>query len=212
MPPPSESGERYTIRQKIFAILGASFQVYGEQGELVAFCRQKAFKLKEDIRVYTDESKETELFSMKARSIIDFGATYDIALPDGQILASIRRKGLKSLLRDSWMVFNADGEQIAQLQEDSAGMAFMRRLLPIIAVISPQRFHLEPVQGGQPTGFPIATFRTHFNLFVYRLGVTVHQDDEDLDDLVILAMGCLIAAIEGRQSNENSGSGLFSGG
>ena len=210
MPPPSQPGERYTIRQKIFSFLGASFQIFDERGEVVAFCRQKAFRLREDIRVYTDETRETELFSMRARSVLDFGATYDVALPEGQVLASIRRKGFTSLVRDSWTIFGPEGEELARLQEDSAGMAFLRRMLPLVAVFSPQRFHLE--RADEPEGAPLAVFRTHFNLFVYRLGITIEREDEDLDDLVILAMGCLIAAIEGRQGDGDSGAGLFSGG
>ena len=44
--------------------------------------------------------------------------------------------------------------------------------------------------------------RQHFNPFVFRLGVSVadQADDAGMDDLFILAMGCVIAAIEGRQS------------
>jgi hypothetical protein len=35
---------------------------------------------------------------------------------------------------------------------------------------------------------------------VYRLGISPIREDEHLDDLLILAAGCLIAAMEGRQS------------
>ena len=44
--------DSYTIRRKFFKFFGASFQVFGPDGDLVAFCKQKAFKLREDIRVF----------------------------------------------------------------------------------------------------------------------------------------------------------------
>lgn len=73
-------------------------------------------------------------------------------------------------------------------------MAVLRRLHEIVAVFSPQKFTLTRVGGGA-----VATYRQHFNPFVYRLGIATLADDPLLDDLVILAAGCLIAAIEGRQ-------------
>jgi uncharacterized protein YxjI len=202
----AEAGERYTIRQKIFKIFGDSFHIYGEDGELVGYCRMKALRLREDLRFYTDESRETELFSMRARSILDFSTTYDVAFPSGEGLGSLRRKGMRSILRDEWMLFDEAGLQIGRVIEDSSGAAMVRRVVPLMAMLMPQRFHLEDADGGV-----VAVFRTHFNPFVYRLGVRVLRDDNQIDDLLILASACLIAAIEGRQGDGGGGAGLFSG-
>lgn len=191
----AQPGEQYTIRRKVLKIFGASFHVYAPDGRVVAFCKQKAFKLREDIRLYTDDSCTTELLLIKARQVIDFSATYDVTLPTGQVLASLRRKGLAStFLKDSWIVFDAAGRELATLTERGGFLAFLRHWVEIIAALSPQTFTLE--RPGKP---PIAQYRTHFNLFVYRLGVSILADDPEIDDLVILACGCLIAAIEGRQ-------------
>lgn len=190
-------GEQYTIRRKVLKLFGAAFHIYGPEGNVVAFCKQKAFKLKEDIRLYTDESCSTEMIVIKARSIIDFGATYDVTLPTGESVGSLRRKGLAStFFRDSWLVFNPAGTQIAELKEESGFWSFARRYVDLIALLVPQQFQLTSSDGRE-----IANFRTHFNLFVYRLSIAIKADDEQLDDLVILAAGCLIAAIEGRQSS-----------
>ncbi len=190
-------GELYTVRRKILKIFGAAFHVYDAQGQLVGYCKQKAFKLKEDIRLFTDESRSTELLRLSARSIIDFGATYDVTTPDGGAVGSLRRKGLKSsFVRDEWLVFDEEGEQIATIRETGSFTPFVRRYIDNIAVFFPQRFEVLR----ESDGAHIATLRQHFNLFVYRLGVAIHQDDENLDELMLLGATCLIAAIEGRQS------------
>ncbi len=189
-------GEQYTISRKFFKLFGASFRILDPRGQVVGFCKQKAFKLKEDLRIYTDESMSTELVSIQARNIIDFGATYDVTLPSGQVIGSLRRKGLAStFLRDSWLIFNTTGKQIAYLEEESGLLSVLRRYVEFIAFLSPQKFVLRSDEGRE-----VARFRTHFNIFLYRLSVTILADDDELDDLMILVVGCLVAAIEGRQS------------
>jgi uncharacterized protein YxjI len=188
-------GEAYTIRRKVLKVFGAAFHVYDPQGGIVGYCKQKAFKLKEDIRIYTDESMSQEWLVIKARSMLDFGATYDVTLADGSVIGSLRRKGLKStFLRDSWMVFDNQNRQIADLTEDGSFLALLRRYVDYVSLFFPQKFTMTRTDGSV-----VARFRQHFNLFVYRLSIAVEKDDPELDDLMIMASGCLICAIEGRQ-------------
>ncbi len=189
-------GEIYTIRRKILTILGAKFHVYDENAEPIAFCKQKAFKLKEDIRLYTDDSMSEELFALRARQVIDFGATYDVTLPGGESLGSFRRKGMKSsFVRDEWEVLDSEGGLVATMTETGKWAPLVRRYVDNAAAFMPARYTMDRVSDG----VRIAAFRQHFNLFVYRLGISVTAADEQLDDLMILAAGSLIAAIEGRQ-------------
>ena len=190
-------GEVYTVRRKVLKIFGAAFHVYDAQGGLVGYCKQKAFKLKEDIRLFTDESCSTELLRLAARQMIDFGATYDVTTPQGDAIGSLRRKGLKSsFVRDEWLVFDDAGAQVATIREKGSIAPLARRYVDNISAFMPQRFEVFR----ESDGAHVATLRQHFNLFIYRLGVAVHQDDEMLDDLMLLGATCLIAAIEGRQS------------
>lgn len=186
--------ENYTIRRQVFKFLGAGFDIYGSTGELIGHCHQKAFKLKEDLRIYTDKTKSEELIVITTPKVIDFSAKYDVKLPTGESIGTIQRKGLKSMLRDTWLVFNAEGKEIAKLTEDSALKAIVRRLNGYAQVLLPQSFHLK-----RENGSDIARFRQHFNPFIYRLGINIQDPDDEIDDLVILALGCLISAIEGRQ-------------
>jgi hypothetical protein len=190
-------GERYTVRRKILTVLGAKFHVYDEQGQVVAFCHQKAFKLREDIRLYTDETMTDTLLLLRARSIIDFGVTLDVVLPDGSSLGSMRRKGMRStFVRDEWQIFDPSDRRVATLSELGSFAPFARRFIDNAAVFMPQKFSMVR----DSDGAEIARYRQHFHPMVYRLGISPIREDEHLDDLLILAAGCLIAAMEGRQS------------
>lgn len=193
-----QPGEQFTIRRKVLKLFGAAFHIYDAQNALVGYCKQKAFKLREDIRIYTDESMSKELIIIAARAIIDWSATYDVTMPGGLVLGSLRRKGTASMfIRDEWMIFDATGTQVGTVTEKGGFMAFARRYIDYVNIISPQSYTMARMDGSA-----VAEFRQHFNPFVYRLGVAVSPDlkvDEPLDEMMVLAAACLIAAVEGRQ-------------
>lgn len=182
---------QYTIRRKVFTLFGAKFHVYNSEGRVVGFSAQKAFKLREDIRVFTDETMQEERAAIHARQIIDFGAAYDVLDSKKQEkVGALKRKGWSSLVRDSWIVMDEDDREIGTLQEDSMIMALLRRFL---GGWIPQDYHLR-----DSSGIELARYQTHFNPFVHRMTVTLH-DNCELNPLLVLAAGVLLVAIEGRQ-------------
>ena len=182
----------YLIRRKVLTIFGQKFHVYDQNGDLLLFTKQRAFKLKEDIRIFSDESMTSERLIIQARSIVDFSAAYDVVdVEAGVKVGALRRKGFRSILRDSWEFLGPNDEVLGTVQEDSMTMAMLRRFL---SNLIPQRFH---VSSGSGT---IATYRQHFNPFIFKLRVHLEPNaSETIDPRLVLAGGILLAAIEGRQ-------------
>jgi hypothetical protein len=101
------TGTEFTIRKKIISFLGAKFHIYDSNDKLIGFSKQKAFKLKEDIRLYTDESTDEERLTIQARKVIDFSAAYDVVdSKKDKKLGALQRKGFKSMIRDEWVVLD----------------------------------------------------------------------------------------------------------
>lgn len=187
---------RYVVRRKVFKLLGGAFHVWDENGQLAAFSEQKAFKLREDIRIYADESKTQEILSIRCRNIIDFSAVYDVAdSASGQTIGSVMRKGMKSMLRDEWVFADPTGTPFATLIEDSMGLALLRRLLTNLV---PQRYDV--MAPDAVTGAKIANMDQDFNPFVYKLNVEFSPSGGAiLDKRLGIAAAILLAAVEGRQ-------------
>lgn len=183
----------YYIRRKVLKIFGGSFHVYDSRDNLVFFSSQKAFKLKEDIRVFSDESMSEECIVIKARSIIDFGASYDVVdSASGEKVGAFRRKGFKSMVKDAWEMLDTSDQPVARLEEKSGCLALFARL--IAPGLFPQTYHLEV--GGQLA----ATYSQRFNPFVFKMNVHLEQGSGDiLDPRMALAAGILLVVIEGRQ-------------
>jgi uncharacterized protein YxjI len=186
--------DRYLARRQLFALFGAKFWLEDPLGNRIGFVRQKAFKLKEDIRVFADDSQTRELLLIKARSIVDFGAAYDVVDPDtGKRLGTLRRKGFSSLLRDHWEILDETERPIGRLMEDSMGLALLRRFL---SNLIPQRFHFEI--GGRKLG----ALRQRFNPFILKYDVDFGDDHRrELPRPLGLAGVVLVLAIEGRQAS-----------
>ena len=185
---------QYLLQRQVFALTG-KFRFYDPSGNLVMFSEQKMFKLREDIRVYSDENKTQEVLSIKARQIIDFAAAYDVMdTAYNQKVGVLRRKGWSSMLRDEWQVLDANDNQIGVLFEDSMGLALLRRFL--LGNWLPQNYDLTL---GETR---VADLKQNFNLFRYELNIDFSMDTEkQLDPRLGIAAGILLAAIEGRQSS-----------
>jgi uncharacterized protein YxjI len=182
---------QYLLKRQVFALTG-KFRLYDPAGNLVLFSEQKMFKLREDIRVYSDEGKSQEVLMIKARQIIDFSAAYDVVDSlSGQKVGALRRKGFASMLRDEWDVLDMNDNVIGKLFEDSMGMALLRRFL---SNLIPQNYDI--VIGERRA----ADLKQNFNPFTYQLNIDFSMDAaHQLDRRVGIAAGILLAAVEGRQ-------------
>jgi uncharacterized protein YxjI len=187
------SMDHYVARRKVFKILGGAFTIHEPENlDVVAYVRQKAFKLKEDITVFTDDSMGEELMYIRARQIIDFAASYDVFLPgnDGRV-GTLRRKGFSSILRDQWEILDAGEAVIGRVLEDSTTMALLRRFL---SNLIPQNFRIDA------DGREVGSIHQFFNPFVLKYEVDFRQDAGGvLDRRLGVAVAVLLLAIEGRQ-------------
>ncbi len=182
---------QYVLKRQFMA-LGGKFRVYAPGEKLVLYVEQKLFKIREDIRVYSDESKTQEVLTIKARQIIDFSAAYDVVdSATGQKVGAMRRKGLASILRDEWEVLDVNDNAVGKLFEDSMGLALLRRFL---SNLIPQNYDL--LIGTTR----VADFKQNFNPFTYSLNIDFSMDTtKQLDRRLGLAAGILLAAVEGKQ-------------
>ncbi len=185
----------YLLKRQAIALTG-KFRFYDPSGRLVMFSEQKMFRLREDIRVYSDESKLQEVLMIKARQILDFSASYDVIDTEmNQKVGVLRRRGLRSLLRDEWEVLDANDRLIGKLFEDSIPMALLRRFL--LGKWLPQNYD---ITFGDVR---VADLKQRFHLFRYELDLDFSMDTSHLLDRRLgIAAGILLAAIEGKQSTE----------
>jgi uncharacterized protein YxjI len=107
----------------------------GQLGQPICFVEQKRFKFKEDIRFYTDDSKTQELLRIKARQRFDPSATYDVTDSMGTKIGEIQKVFGASLLRSTYRINGAHGEELAITTEKSMPVAIFRRAVGFIPYV-----------------------------------------------------------------------------
>ena len=90
----------------------------------MAYTRQKLFKLKEAVEIFSDASRRTRLYRIQADRIIDFNACYRIVNENGEELGSIRRNGMRSLWRISYQIYDAGNRLLYEVREKNPWLAF----------------------------------------------------------------------------------------
>lgn len=187
--------DHYLIRRQVFTLVHTNMHVYDAAGALALYTRMKGFRLKEDLRLYADESMQRELLAITTQQVIDFSAAYQVHdVVRDETVGSLKRRGLKSMMRDEWLITDAEDRELAIIREDNMVKALVRRFLDFAALLMPQRYHAEI------DGATVVTYRQHFNPFVHKLAVDFTDPGQRLDRRLGLAAGVLLMAIEGRQS------------
>ena len=181
---------QYLIREKFLKIFGNKFHIMDENGQLYGFCEQKRFRIKEDIRLYDDESKNNEWLVIKQRNLVDAWGGFDIFDPKaGILLGTVRRKFWKSILRTKWQVLDPDGNDIGMLLEDSMAQAIARR---VFLGILPKKYTLHTMGNDNPI-----TMRQKFNPIIRKLIVNIPPEN-NFNRKFIAGLAIVISALDGR--------------
>jgi len=178
----------FVARRKILSF-APKLYIWDQVGCTLAFVRQRVFALRDDVRVFTDETQSFELLRVKGRTIIDFGAAFDVMDSlNGQKAGVLKRRGWKSLLRAEWNILDALDQEIGKIREDSAVLAAVRRLF---LRIIPQNFTFEV--DGQVVG----TAKQSWNIFAPTMTVDFTTDPgKRLDRRLVVAAIMLLMSVE----------------
>jgi uncharacterized protein YxjI len=145
-----QAQQQLFVRQRVRLMVN-QYQVHsvapdGTEGPLLAFAQQKRMAFKEQVTLYTDDSKQQPLFGFKARQRLDLGATYDIVDAAGTAIGLFRKDFKASLLRSTWIV-EQPGLGAARGQERSLPVALLRRFVDSLSWLP---YHFDFLIGDQP--------------------------------------------------------------
>ena len=176
--------QRFTFMINRYEVWAAD--AAGNPISMVGFAEQKRMALKEQVTLYTDDSKTSVLAGFKARSVIDLGATYDVTGPQGQPIGLFRKDFAQSLLRSTWYV-EQPGLPAIMGQERNFAVALLRRFTDISFL--PYHFDFGA------NGVPAFAVEKKWGI---RDKYVVTINNPNLDRRVIIAMAVGLDALQSR--------------
>ena len=115
--------------------LANDFTATDASGREVAYVRQKMFKLKEDILIYSDQSRSRVDYRIKADRWIDFSAAYSMFDDHGYEFGKIVREGWASIWKASYEIIDQHEQSQYRINEENPWVKVVDSILGEIPVI-----------------------------------------------------------------------------
>ncbi len=181
-------GDEFVIEKKLLS-LGKKYHIKDAERRLVGFCQEKSLKIKGELRVFTGEDENHELFRIKQRNMLDFTGTFEvIESGTANTIGFLKRNWVKSAVLGEWSLLDPDEKNIAKAKEDSLVKEVLRfkglkRL--------PYRYKL--LQNGKKIG--VCKQRLSILGNTYKLQIEDKTGDK-LDRRLLISLALLLDAVE----------------
>lgn len=178
----------YVIKRRFWSFLERVFRVFTGDGQLIMFIKHPVLKLREEFMVYADEAQTKPLLKIKSRQAIAINYSYDVTdVNTNQVLGAVQKKGLRSLVRDRFIVLDANGAEIGYAEEQGASL--LRRFFPFLT--SKHAIFVGDQQ--------VAYIAQRFRFFTKEFAVDLQPSN--LDPRFVLAVALLALMAEARRED-----------
>jgi uncharacterized protein YxjI len=176
----------YTIKRKFWSFLERVFRVWTADGQLIMYIKHPILRLREEFIVYADEAQTKPLLRVKSKQVIAINFAFDVTDANtGQLYGTVQKQGLKSIVRDKFILLDPNGVEIGYAEEQGASV--LRRFFPWLT-----SKHAIFANGQQ-----VAFIRQIFRFFTKEF--TVDLQPSQLDPKFVLAVALLALMAEARR-------------
>lgn len=121
------------------ATISNDFSATDASGNILFYVREKMFKFRDHVKVYTNSNKNQLLYDIESNKIIDFQQTFTITNHQKQVVGKVRKKTFSSFIKATYQLQDAQGNHIYTIKERSAMVRFIDSIfgeIPIIGMLS----------------------------------------------------------------------------
>lgn len=143
-------------------------------GNTKAFVKQKLFKLKEHVEVFSDESRSEILYNIRADKWLDFNTTYTMTGIGDKHIGRLARKGWRSLWKAAYELYDEQDQQDLIIEEKNAWVKVADGALsqiPLLGIVSGYFFN-PSYTVKRPDGTLVATFTKQASFFGRKFQLT----------------------------------------
>lgn len=181
---------QYVIKRRFWSFFERVFRVFTADGQLIMYIKHPMLRLREEFTVHADEAQTRPLLLVKSKQVIAINFSYEVTdISTGHVLGAVQKKGLRSIIRDKFLILDPAGTEIGYAEEQ--GASFMRRLFPWLT-----SKHAIFVGGQQ-----VAYIKQRFRFFTKEFEVSMAPSQ--LDPRFVLAVALLALIAEARREDRS---------
>ncbi len=124
--------------------LSNDFTATDANNNIIAYVRQKMFKLKEDILLYEDETKAKVKYRIRADKWLDFSTSYTFYDENGEEIGRVARKGWASLWKANYTLVDEDDRPQYKIREENPWVKVIDSIfgeIPILGMFTGYMFN-----------------------------------------------------------------------
>ncbi|WP_028377735.1 hypothetical protein [Leeuwenhoekiella sp. MAR_2009_132] len=175
--------------------LSNDFIATDSNGKVLAYARQKMFKLKEDIQIYGDTSKNQLNYQIKADRWLDFSAAYAFYDADGNTFGKIVRKGWRSIWKAKYQIVDENNNPEYTIEEENGWVKVADSIfgeIPIAGILTGYLFNPSYMVSDK-AGQKIARLKKQASFFGRKFQITkLGELDEGDSERIMLGLMMLI--------------------
>ena len=186
-----QSQQQFIVRQRVRMMVN-QYEIHavgadGAEAGVLAFAQQKRMAFKEQVTLYTDDTKTTPVLGFKARQMMDLGATYDVTDAAGAPIGYFKKNFKESLLVTTWNL-EQPGYAVLTGRETNMAVALLRRFVDALSWLP---YHFD-FKNGEQAAFSVVKKFGLRDMYV----VTIH--DPQIDRRLVAAMSVALDALQSR--------------
>lgn len=114
-------------------------QVHDADGKLLAYVREKTFSVRDEVKVFTDSSRQVQTHGMKAQGFmagaLDWKARRLIRRQDGTDVGSVQAQGMRTLWGASYDLLGPGGELRFTIKDDHPWLGVIEAVIGAVPFI-----------------------------------------------------------------------------
>ncbi|TWU23343.1 hypothetical protein Pla52o_28790 [Novipirellula galeiformis] len=169
-------------------------------GNVLMFIKQKMFKLKEKVDIYSDSTQQNLIFQIASDRMIDFSANYHFRDAQGNDWGAVRRKGMRSLWSAHYDIMQ-EGTVDMTISEESPMKKVLESLLgeiPIIGLVADYMLNPSYIIK-RPDGTPVLRLTKRPAVFEGKFTLTKLNEIPEDDELRSLLAMIMLVLLERRR-------------
>ncbi|MCL0039018.1 hypothetical protein M1N46_02080 [Dehalococcoidia bacterium] len=194
---PAFRHREYLFRRGVFNVYGGAFHVYDTNGNLAFYAKRNVSKvMRPEFLVYSEGIQKEEFLSIETPKILEGDTTHNVHdTTTGKTVGLIRRKTVKSIIKDEWVFLSNEGEEVGRLTERNVSGALFARVVSFIPVIGdiisiPKRFVIVSAND-----IEVVQIRQHFAPLERKYSMTMVELEPSIDPRLLIAAGILLTGL-----------------